>query len=328
MNDCDHSDATEDLRRDHIRVGRLSADFGAEIAGCDLAQPLTPAEREFIYDALLEHQLLVFHNQKLDAAHQLAFAECFGTVRDESGRPDVPDRELKPGLFTNLDAEGRPTGRHPEAFSTIWHTDGSLEEHPAKATVLFAVKVPRRGGETEFASMYAACEALGDEVRRELEKLSAIYDLQLPRSSGHPHALIWRPHEILAQPPSMARRWVRSIRLFFVRIRRLREPDVTHPIIRLHPETKRKALFLGIHAWRVKGWPLVEGIGLISDLRTWACAIQAAYVHKWQPGDLLMWDNRCMQHRGTGYDTAREARMMRRCIILDDASVDFNESDD
>ena len=312
---------TENPRNDPIRVEPMAANFGAIIDGCDLSQPLVHAQAKIIYDAFLEHQLLVFRKQNLDADQQAAFAQTFGTVQDYSRTANETIENPKTTSVTNLQAGDRLPDTHPAPLQTMWHSDGKAKDAPTKATVLYGVKIPPRGGDTHFVSMYAAYDGLGEDAKQGLEKLSATYESRRAYTSGYPHIPVWRADGPMTDPPPIVRRWIRSMGLFFDRLNPLRKPVVARPIVIIHPETNRKSLLIGGEAWRVKGWPRAEGIRLVSDLRTWACANQAAYTHKWQVGDLLMWDNRCVLHRASGYDAPSEPRLLRRCVVLNDASV-------
>ena len=164
--------------------------------------------------------------------------------------------------LSNLDASGRPSGRHPDKGTVHWHTDGSWARRTGQATLLYADQVPSEGGETRFASMYDAYDALDEAMK-----------------------------ERLAAP------CVRSIRWIFSRTRRhgddpmteaqkKAKPPVAHPIVRIHPETGRKCLFLGDHAWCVEGMPLEAGRQLIEELNAAIIRPELVYTHRWRPGDL------------------------------------------
>jgi taurine dioxygenase len=198
--------------------------------------------------------------------------------------------------LSNLGADGRPTGRHPDRGTVHWHTDGSWARRTGQATLLYAVEVPAAGGETRFASMYDAYEALDDATKRRLGSLRAVHNLDFSRTRRH-------GEDLMTEEQKKAR------------------PPVDHPIVRIHPETGRKCIFLGDHAWQVQGMPLEEGRQLIEELNARVIDPERVYTHRWRPGDLVVWDNRCMLHKAEPYDVAAEARVMRRCTVVGEVPI-------
>jgi taurine dioxygenase len=271
----------------------LPGGLGAEVLGTAVAA-IDDASFPAVYAAFLQHQLLLFRRQALAPAAQVAFARRFGEVQvhvmDQYHAGDHPE------LYTlsNLDAEGRPSGRHPDRGTLAWHTDGSWRRVTGQATMLYAERLPRRGGDTSFADMYAAYDALEPSERARLAALRALHNLDFSRNRRH------------AEEP-------------MTEAQRNAVPPVDHPIVRTHPETGRKCIFLGDHAERIEGMDYDASRAFIDALNARIVALARIYTHQWQPGDFMVWDNRCLLHRAEPYDTAREARVIRRCTVLGEA---------
>lgn len=279
-----------------LQMTPLTDGFGVEITGIDLAVPLPGHDFDRIYEAFLAHQVLLFRGQKLEPAQQVAFARQFGAVQvhvmnqyHAAGFPEIY-------YLSNLDAQGRPSGRHPDKGTVHWHTDGSWSRRTGQATILYADRVPSQGGGTRFASMYDAYDALDAATRERLAGLRAVHSLDFSRTRRH-------GEDLLTEAQKQAR------------------PPVDHPIIRTHPETGRKCVFLGDHAWMIEGMPLEEGRALIEELNTRIIDDAKVYTHRWRVGDLILWDNRCTLHRAEPYDTGTEARVLRRCTITGEVPI-------
>jgi taurine dioxygenase len=274
----------------------LCPTLGVEILGVDLAEPLSDPDFDRIYDAFLDHQMLLFRDQHLQPGDQVVFARRFGPVQvhvmnqyHAEGFPEIY-------YLSNLDASGKPSGKHPDKGTVHWHTDGSWARRTGQATLLYADQVPQAGGETRFTSMYAAYDALDEATRQRLAPLRAIHSLDFSRTRRHGD-----------DPMSEAQKKAK--------------PPVAHPIVRIHPETGRKCLFLGDHAWCVEGMPLDEGRALIEELNASIVKPELVYTHRWQPGDLVIWDNRCMLHKAEPYDVGKEARVLRRCTVVGEVPI-------
>jgi len=287
--------AVEPRGTDSLTLRPLSPTMGAEVVGVNLAALDDPGF-DRIYDAFLEHQMLLFRDQDLTPAEQVVFARRFGSVQvhvmsqyHAEGFPEIY-------YLSNLDASGRPSGKHPDKGTVHWHTDGSWARRAGHATMLYAEQVPSEGGQTRFASMYSAYERLDEATRQRLGSLRAIHSLDFSRTRRHGD-----------DPMSEAQKKAR--------------PPVSHPIVRTHPETGRKCLFLGDHAWCVEGMPLEEGRALIDELNASIVPADEVYVHQWRPGDLVLWDNRCMLHKAEPYDTGKEARVLRRCTVVGEVPI-------
>ncbi len=273
-----------------LNLRALAPSFGYEVVGVQ-AREIDDARFPLIYDAFLRGQMLLFRDQDLPPGDQVAFARRFGEVQIHvmnqyhgAGHPELY-------YLTNLGPDGKPNGKHPDRGTLAWHTDGSWRERTGQATLLFAERLPTKGGDTSFADMYGAYDALSPEERTRLKGLRAIHNLDFSRNRRHGE-----------EPMTAAQRNA--------------VPPMAHPVLRAHPETGRMALFLGDHAEHIEGMDYEAGRSLIDDLNARAVDTTGVYRHKWRPGDLMVWDNRCLLHKAEAYDVANEARVIRRCTIL------------
>ena len=279
-----------------LEVRALSPTFGAEIIGVDLAELMTDALFDRIYEAFLRHQLLLFREQHLEPGDQVIFARRFGSVQVHVMNQYHADGFPEIYYLSNLGADGKPSGKHPDRGTVHWHTDGSWARRTGQATLLYAVEVPAAGGETRFASMYDAYDALDEGTKRRLAPLRAVHNLDFSRTRRH-------GEDLMTEEQKKAR------------------PPVDHPIVRTHPETGRKCIFLGDHAWYVQDMAFEEGRQLIENLNAAIIDPKRVYTHRWRRGDLVVWDNRCMLHKAELYDVAHEARVMRRCTVVGEVPI-------
>ncbi len=261
------------------RIGpRLSPAGGVAIRGVDLSQPNSRL-RAAIVAVLREHHVVVFPGQRLGRAAQYAFSAMFGNTEDRAGKT--------PGLahrIGNLDADGRPTDRFARGGTYLWHTDKSYYRRPAWLTTLYAVELPPAGGDTEFANTAQAYAALSEETKRRIADMRVVF--------------CWNP----GRPPTEEER--------------RRYPPVDHPLVRSHPETGMKALYLGNHASHILGMPEAEGAALLDALLAHATERRFVYAHRWREGDFVVWDNRCLLHRAVAnYDMTRCRRILHRTVV-------------
>ena len=270
---------------DRFEVRPLSPLFAAEVVGLDLRQPLDDAARREVYDAFVRHHVLAFRDQRLDKDEQIAFSRQFGTLERHIARNRGSDNPLV-HTVTNLGPDGRPSG---VVASTSWHTDKSFRPEPSLATLLHAVTMPPDGGDTCFANMYAAYEALSAADKAMLDGLRVIHSWELSLAK---HGRQATAEEIRDAPP------------------------MSHPLVRVHPDTGRKCLFMGEHASHIDGRPIEDGRALLARLEDHATEERFIYRHRWRPGDLLMWDNRCLLHRADpNFDAARYPRVLHRTCL-------------
>ncbi len=273
-----------------MRIDRLSDVMGAEISGIDLSSTLTPEAKAAILDAFLEHHLLVFRDQHLSPDQQHAFTENFGELEGHVARKRDGTRLSLVHVVDNLDKHGRPTPQPHSTGNYYWHTDKSYHAVPSLATLLHAVEIPPEGGDTLFANMYLAYDALSEDRKRELDGLSVVHSWEQSRlNSGN-------------KPASEDEKRER--------------PPVTHPLVRTHPDTGRKLLYIGTHVSHIVGRPVEEGRKLLFDLLHEATIDAHVYRHAWRPGDLCMWDNRCLLHRADmNYDMGEHRRILHRTVV-------------
>lgn len=279
------------VTHENLEIRPLCPAFGAELAGVDLTRPVDDDLYTRIRKIFLDYQLLLFGDQHLSPANQVELGRHFGEVQVHVMNQYHADGFPELYFLSNLDENGTPSGKHPDKGTLAWHTDGSWRRATGQATFLYAVEVPTEGGETHFCDMYGAYEALSDEMKQRLEGMRAVHNLDFSRSRRH------------GEDP-MTDTQKREV------------PPVNHPIIRTHPETGRKCIFLGDHAESIAGFDYDEGRSLVEEINALVVRPELTYCHRWRPRDLVIWDNRCLMHRATPYDAARERRVMRRCTIL------------
>lgn len=274
-----------------LNLRPLTPALGVEIRGLRLADGVDDATFAAIHDAFLRHQVLLFEPQDLPPAAHVAFGRRFGEVQVHVMNQYHSDGFPELYRLSNLDENGRPSGKHPDKGTMSWHTDGSWSRVTGQATIIYGEQVPRVGGETHFADMYGAYERLSDDWKRRLTGLRAVHNLDFSRNRRHAE-----------DPMTDAQRKAR--------------PPVDHPIVRTHPETGRLCIFLGDHAESVVGMPYDEGRALIDELNEAIIHPDLCYEHRWTAGQLILWDNRCTLHRATAFDLECEARVVRRCTVL------------
>jgi taurine dioxygenase len=272
---------------------RLTPNLGAEILDVTLADAISDAVFAGIHRAFLEYQVLLFPAQDVPPERQVALARRFGEVQIHVMNQYHADGYPELYRLSNLDADGKPNGRHPDKGTLAWHTDGSWRRRAGQATIIYGEVMPRRGGETHFCDMYGAYERLDSAWKQRIANLRAVHNLDFSRNRRH------------GEDPMTDEQ-------------RRATPPVDHPVVRTHPQTKRKCLFLGDHAESIVGMPYEEGRALIDELNALAPHPDLTYEHRWQPGQLLVWDNRCTMHRATPYDPVSEGRVIRRCTVLGD----------
>ena len=271
--------------------------FAARVSEIDLAKPPSPGEIRAIGEAIDRFAVVVFRDQHLDDDAQLAFARSFGPI--EPPQVQRGPRRLKHAEMadvSNLDAEQRIRGaddrRRMNALGNrLWHADASYRDPPGALSMLYAHVVPPEGGETQFADMRAAYDALTPSTQAQIGNLVAEHSIF--HSRGQIGFTDFNEAERAAMPP------------------------VQHPLVRVHPGSRRKSLYLGAHASHVVGMPLPDGRLLLRDLTEHATGREFVYTHHWRPGDLVIWDNRCTLHRGLPYDDVKHRRDLRRVTTQD-----------
>ena len=280
-----------------VSIRQIHPVFVGEVSGIDLTQPLSREEIAAIDAGMDRYAVLVFHDQRFTDEQQMAFSGNFGPLEDARGgnitRPE--DKRLQVGMndVSNLGKDGRPLARdsRERAFNLgnmLWHSDSSFRAIPAKYSLLSARVVNPVGGNTEFADMRAAYDALDADTKALVEDLVCEHSLMYSR--GSLGMLDYSDEE---------RAMFRPVR---------------QRLVRTHPVTGRKSLYLSSHAGAIVGMPMAEARILLRDLTEHATQPAFVYVHRWKQWDLVMWDNRQMMHRVRRYDDA-QPRDMRRTTV-------------
>jgi alpha-ketoglutarate-dependent 2,4-dichlorophenoxyacetate dioxygenase len=289
-----------------LAITPLHPYIGAEIGGLDVSRPIDDATVAALWRAIDDHAVVVFRDQQISDEQLRSFAARFGELEigrsaARGGRRRLQFPEI--GDISNLDEDNRLRARDDQRRldslgNRLWHTDASYMPVPVVLGMLFAVAVPPSSpfgaGETEFADMRAAYDALNDEQREVVDPLVAEHDVFWSRAQiGFTE---FPPGEREKYPPSRQR------------------------LVRRHPGSRRKCLYLSAHASHIVGWPVPEGRLLLHDLSDFATQPQFVYSHKWRVGDLVIWDNRDTMHRGRPHDED-QPRDLRRATTLDIGST-------
>jgi alpha-ketoglutarate-dependent 2,4-dichlorophenoxyacetate dioxygenase len=282
-----------------ITFRQLGPHIAAEMNGVDITQPLSDQDIATIHAGMDTYAVLVIRQQPLTGDQQLAYSHSLGELEETRSSLRKPEEYRLPTVFadvSNLDKDNKPLAiddrrRLFAIGNRLWHSDSSFKVVPAKYSLLHAISIPSKGGNTEFAHMGAAYEALDDDTRAEVEGLicehSQIYSRQQLGFTN------FTEEELPRLKP------------------------VRQSLVRTHPVTGRKSLYLSSHAGKIVGWPMQEALTFLRDLIEHATQPQFVYSHQWQVGDLVMWDNRQTMHRARRYP-AHEPRDMRRTTLAGD----------
>ncbi len=279
-----------------ITVTRLTTSFAAQIDGADITRPLGDATWAEIRAAFEEHSVLVFRGRTLDDETQIAFSHRFGSL--EVTRSMNPAAGTPFARQSNLDiktGEFIPTDDRRMIYqlaNMLWHSDSSFKPVPALCSLLSARIIPPEGGATEFASTRCAYPALPEDMKRRVAGAIAVHDFSWSRDQIRPG--------------------------FFTAEERATYPPVRHPLVRTNPVNGRQGLFLGAHASHIESMPVEDGLALLKALLDHVTQPQFRYRHEWKEGDLVVWDNRCVLHRATPYDSARYKRLLQRTTVSGD----------
>jgi alpha-ketoglutarate-dependent 2,4-dichlorophenoxyacetate dioxygenase len=279
-----------------ITIRQLHPLFCAEIRGVDTGAPMDETTFAEIRAAMEEYSVLILHDQSLDDERQIAFSRRFGPLEMAGmANPAVgtyfarqSNLDIKTGDVIPLDDRRMIY----QKGNYLWHSDSSFKAVPSLCSLLSARIVPPDGGNTEFATMRAAYEALPDDVKQKLDGLVAEHSLVYSRGTVSTGALT--PEMTAALPGA----W--------------------QTMVRVNPSNGRKAIYAGAHASHVIGWPREEGRAFIQWLNEFATQPRFCYSHAWRQGDLLIWDNRAVLHRATAYDTVQQKRLMQRTTVRGD----------
>jgi taurine dioxygenase len=280
-----------------IDIRPMAGALGADIGGVDLAQPLTDSAFAAIERALHDHLVIFLHDQALTPEQHLALTRRFGPI---SRSPYVKHMDEYPDIIAVLKEADE---RKISTFGNAWHSDFSFLEEPPLGSVLYAREVPSHGGDTLFANMYAAYEALSPGMRRMLDGLNAVH-------AGKPYGVGGLPKDLAVS---------RSIAM--ERNNPEADRETTHPVVRVHPATGRKALFVNaIYTTRFEDMTPAESRPLLKFLYDHAIQPEFTCRLRWRSGDLAVWDNRCTMHYAINdYDGQR--RLMHRTTIKGERPV-------
>jgi len=286
---------TKNLPEVDLDLEPLHAEFGARIGGMDLSRPLDDAVFAGIDLALNRYSLLLFERQNMDDDSHLEFSRRFGPLEEEHVSYYSRGEITYIGLVGNVDAEGRrdsTRGINSARGNEMWHSDSSFREIPAKYSILCAYQVPDEGGETEFASARSGYARLDDATRAQVDGRIGIHDYIYSRTKVSEDAV------------------------------NLGQRTYMHPVrqrlVRQNPVTGDKNLFVGSHVKQIEGMPEQKAKPLIKNLIDEVTRAESVYRHRWRVGDVVVWDNRCLLHRGSGYDENRYLRRMHQTRVRGD----------
>jgi alpha-ketoglutarate-dependent 2,4-dichlorophenoxyacetate dioxygenase len=287
-----------------LTIRQLHPLFVGEVEGLNLSPDLDDSAIQSVRDAIDRYGVLVFHGQSFDDDALLAFGQRFGSIAAPRNHRVV--RRLAHGEIadiSNLDEKGavRERGDHRRLdalANQLWHSDASFRPISGELSMLYAHVVPPKDGDTEFADLRAAYDELDDEAKEMIEGLVCEHSI------FHSRGLLGHTD--------------------YTEEERAALPTVRHPLVRTHPGSGRKTLYLGAHAQSIVGWPVPEGRLLLRDLMDHATERRFVHAHKWQVGDLVIWDNRCTLHRGRRFDDRNHKRDLRRVTTQDMESVKNN----
>ena len=278
--------------RQRLEIRPLSDALGAEVIGLDLTAPLAQEDFEAVHAAHLRHHVLVFRDQRITPAQQVAFSRRFGplqihVLRDFQlpGHPEVL-------VVSNIKENGKPIGLGDAGH--FWHSDLSYKEKPSLGSMLHAQELPAEGGDTLFANQHAAYDALPQALKKVIDPLAAEHTY-LARYEELRARSPWRPKLTQAQVDEVK--------------------PVVHPVVRTHPETGRKALFVSEHfTTRILGVTEDESRSILDELFALSTKPEFVYRHQWQPHDMVFWDNRSVQHLAAGTPDHLRRKLYRTTI--------------
>ncbi|MFO1322383.1 MAG: TauD/TfdA family dioxygenase [Burkholderiales bacterium] len=283
----------------NFTVTPLTPEFGAEVRGVDLRNPVTPDLVAWIERAMNQHAVVVLRDQQIDDDQQLAFAQALGTLEPTPAVVDGHLHRLKHQQMvdiSNLEVDGSIIAaddrrRMFNLGNMLWHSDSSFKATPAKHSMLHARVIPPSGGETEFADMRAAWDALTESQKTLIDPLVCDHSLIYSRAALGFDA--------------------------FTEVERVAFTPVPQRLVRRHPGSGRKSIFLSSHIGTIQGWLRPEAMMLIRELTEHATRPEFVYRHVWQLHDLVIWDNRCTMHRARPFEDRKYKRDMRRLTLED-----------
>ncbi len=284
-----------------VSIRQIGPCFAGEVSGVDLTKPLSREEVAAIEAGMDQYAVLVFHDQPVTDDQQIAFSNNFGRIEPEVGsnitKPEERRLRVELADVSNLKKGNELYDRDDRRRmfnlgNRLWHSDSSFRATPAKYSLLSGRSIPSKGGDTEFADMRAAYDALDDETKAEIEDLICEHSLMYSRG-------LLGFAEFTAEEKAMFK-------------------PVRQRLVRTHPVSGRKSLFLASHAGAIVGWPMPEARAFLRYLTEHATQRAFVYTHNWRIHDLVMWDNRQTMHRARAFRDTKEPRDMRRTTIMGD----------
>jgi taurine dioxygenase len=284
-----------------INVRQLGYALGAEITGVDLRKPLDESTRKDILEAWHKHLVVVFPRQDLSPEQLIAFTASFGDLDPNDAAPYYRDPDHKEILIvTNKPMDGKPS--ETATAGTSWHSDRTYTTRPTKAAMLLCKEKPPVGGDTIFSNMYMAYETLSKPMREFLEKLEAIHDVSLVKGLDKRD-----PQKVASMKKN--------------------NPPVVHSVVKSHPDTGRKSLFIGQRIRSFLGMTEQETAPILDFLNKHATSLDFTYRHQWNLHDLLMWDNRCTIHIAVpNYDKTKIRYMLRTSLLGEETGRYYEEA--
>ncbi|MSP88972.1 MAG: TauD/TfdA family dioxygenase [Alphaproteobacteria bacterium] len=271
-------------------VSQMPGGLGAACTGIDLSLPIAAPARDAIIAAFQTHHVLAIRDQRLSKTNLSDFAAIFGEVEGNIFRKT--DGSLLEAVheITNFGADGKPSAEPYLKSNFNWHTDKAYQAVPSLLTMLHAVELPPSGGDTQFADMTRAYDALPDDLKTEIAGLKVVHSFEHMRVSTGDRPLT--PAEREASPP------------------------VIHPLVRTHPDTGARSLYIGMYCSHILGMEAAASRALLDRLLAHATQPHFVYTHEWRPGDLVLWDNRCLVHRAVAnYELGRYRRVLMRVVV-------------
>jgi alpha-ketoglutarate-dependent 2,4-dichlorophenoxyacetate dioxygenase len=273
-------------------IKEIRNDFGAQISNVDLSISIKREDIKAILKAIDDFSFLIFPDQSLSDDSHLEFTKLLGTPEPNhvaQGRDGIINYF---GTIGNVQPDGTVQGNNHQhtkflTGNNMWHTDSSFRKVPSFVSIMMAYEVPEEGGETQFVSARSAYARLPDDMKEKIDPLEVIHDYVFSRS------------KVAEVDPKHAA----SL------------PPITQKLVRRNPNTGAKNFYIGSHAKEILGWNYDDSRLLLDELLAETVADEYVYTHTWQPGDLVIWDNRCILHRGTGYDADKYRRFMRQTRV-------------
>ena len=278
-----------------FEVRPLNAAFGAEVVGVDLSQPLDDADFARLHRAHLDHHVVVFRDQRITPAQQVAFSRRFGPLQIHVQKKFQLAEHPEVLIVSNIKHNGEPIGLGDAGY--FWHSDLSYKERPSLGSLLHAQVLPAEGGDTLFANQHAAYDGLPGALKRTIAPLRA------------EHSYLAKYEELRAKNPWRPKLSPEQI---------ARVAPAVHPVVRTHPVTGRKALFVSEHfTTAIVGLPKAESDALLAELFAYSVRPEFVYRHRWQAHDLVFWDNRSLMHLAAGTPDHLRRKLYRTTVAGD-----------